>query len=248
MLPDDLRTALLNALGEIRANYVEGRFEPSELNGGKLCEVVYRVLQWYTDRSRTYQPLGTSIRNFGQAVKQFEGLIDFPDSIRFHIPQALTFLYTLRNKRGVGHVGGEVNPNHMDAEVIFSVSNWIVAELVRILHRTTTDEAQAVVDWLVERQLPLVWESGETKRVLDPSMSYKDRALVLLYSVHPMEVDEKELRAWCEHPNASNFRRDVLKKAHAARLIEYDPVSKVACITPLGVRYVENLLKAKWFG
>src|SRR6266851_8841323 len=44
-IPGMLRTALIEALSEICTNYAERRWEPSELNGGKLCEVVYCILQ-----------------------------------------------------------------------------------------------------------------------------------------------------------------------------------------------------------
>ena len=48
-LPDALREELIGAINEVERNYREGRWEPAELNGGKLCEVVYpdgvRLLQ-----------------------------------------------------------------------------------------------------------------------------------------------------------------------------------------------------------
>ena len=49
---------------EIKHNYALRKFEPSELNGAKFCEIVYRVLEWKTDSNKLYTPLGTSIKNF----------------------------------------------------------------------------------------------------------------------------------------------------------------------------------------
>ncbi|MBB3083292.1 hypothetical protein [Geodermatophilus sabuli] len=43
-------------------------------------------------------------------------------------------LYDIRNNRGVGHAGADVDPNHMDATVVLYQSKWLVAELVRLLH------------------------------------------------------------------------------------------------------------------
>ena len=66
--------------------------------------------------------------------------------------------YEIRNNRGVGHVGGDVDPNHMDAEAVQTMAGWAMAELVRIFHGVKTEEAQETVDALVERKSPIIWE------------------------------------------------------------------------------------------
>ena len=50
-IPETLRNELLAAYSEIIVNYRERRWEPSELNGGKLCEAVYSILRGYIDNS-----------------------------------------------------------------------------------------------------------------------------------------------------------------------------------------------------
>lgn len=50
-IPTRLRDELIAALNEVLRNYRERRWEPSELNGGKLCEVVYT----YSARSHRWQ-------------------------------------------------------------------------------------------------------------------------------------------------------------------------------------------------
>src|SRR5262249_17697761 len=137
------------------------------------------------------------------------------------IPRMLLGLYDIRNNRGVGHVGGDVDPNHMDAEQVLSTASWLMAELVRIFHGVTTAEAQQTVDTLVERRTPLIWEVEGVKRVLDTKMKTRDRALVLLHH-SPGWVSAKELFDWIEYSTLANFRRDVLRPLHRARLIEFD--------------------------
>jgi len=58
------------------------------------------------------------------------------------IPRLLPVLYEIRNNRGVGHVGGDVDPNHMDAEAVQAMASWVMAELVRIFHGVKTEEAR----------------------------------------------------------------------------------------------------------
>lgn len=241
-LPNELRDAVIEAFSNVRRNYTESRWEPSELNGGKFSEVVYRVLEWYTSKPSDFTLLGLQIRNFKTSVKQFENKTAMPDSIRFHIPDALAFLYTVRNKRGVGHPGGDINPNRMDAEIILGMSNWVMAELVRIFHAANVDEAQQTVEALVEKRNALVWEVANVKRILNPAMSHKERVLVLLHSSHPAPIDDKELLEWCEHSNPSAFRTQVLKKAHKEKLIEYDVAQQRVHLSPSGVEAAERLL------
>ena len=94
---------------------------------------------------------------------------------------------------------------------------------------------------LVERTLPLVWEIQGKLRVLEPSMTMKDKTLVLLYRCSG-PVSEDSLVQWVEHQYASNYRRDVLRPAHTAKLIEFDATAKTVHISPRGIEYVEDLL------
>lgn len=83
-------------------------------------------------------------------------------SLRLLIPRALPVLYEIRNNRGVGHLGGDVDANHMDAEAVQAVASWIMAELVRIFHGVATQEAQDTADALVERKSPAIRRRAET--------------------------------------------------------------------------------------
>ena len=74
----------------------------------------------------------------------------FPRSVRIQIPRSLIALYEVRNNRGVGHVGGDVDPNPMDARIVLKMARWVVAELVRVSHGLDTAEAKGVVEHLIE--------------------------------------------------------------------------------------------------
>ena len=236
-LPNSLREELLLSYKEIINNYVEYRWEPSELNGGKLCEVVYTILKGYIDGS--YPSNASKPRNMLEACRLLEqNPSTIPRSVRIQIPRMLVSLYEIRNNRGVGHIGGDVNPNHMDATCVVATCKWILSELVRIFHSATTEEAALAIDGIVEKNIPLVWEVGGRKRVLDTSLSMKNKTLVLLYqSASPLS--ESQLFEWVEHSNAAIYRRDILKKAHKDKLLEYDRENDQVHISPKGIEYVE---------
>ncbi|MCA1694401.1 MAG: hypothetical protein LC749_06580 [Actinobacteria bacterium] len=167
-LPSGLRTALIKSLDEIVRSYRAGRWEPSELNGGKLCEVVYTILRGHADGALPSKP--SKPKNMADACKALEAAgAQFPRSLRVQIPRVLVALYEIRNNRGVGHVGGDVDPNHMDATVVVAMAKWVVAEVTRLFHSVDTATATALVDTLVSRDVPVVWEVGGKRRVLAPA-------------------------------------------------------------------------------
>lgn len=238
-VPAGLRDPLLAALSEITTNFAAHKWEPSELNGGKVCEAAYTILRGHVDGTWAAKP--SKPRDFVTACRDFERATTFPKSVRITTPRLLMALYEIRNNRGVGHAGSDVDPNHMDATLVLAGAKWVVAELVRTFHDVSTTEATAVVDALVERVVPSVWAIGTVRRVLVPGMSMKEQTLLLLYGPAGW-VGEADLVAAVEHSNPSVYRRDVLAKAHKDRLIEYDADQRRAHITPLGIDYVERNL------
>ena len=240
-IPTELRKELRSALEQTARNFRERRWEPSELNGGKLCEVAYSVLRGHVDGK--FPKKATKPRNMVDACKALESAdaTVFPRSVRIQIPRLLVALYEIRNNRGVGHVGGDVDPNHMDATVVLQCSKWIVAELVRVFHQVDTAEATRVVDDLVQKTVPVVWEVSDARRVLTPGLSMKDQTLLLLYSVGG-SVPEKQLLSWVEHSNPSVYRRDVLRRCHRERLVEYNQQRGEVQLSPTGIAHVEQNL------
>jgi hypothetical protein len=245
-LPATLRNELFASYQEIMSNYLEQRWEPAALNGGKFCEVVYSIIHGAVKRS--WPARASKPANMVRECRSLEN--DPPDaarvgdrSLRVLIPRVLPVLYEIRNNRGVGHVGGDVNANHMDAEAIRSMASWVMAELVRIFHNVTIEQAQHTIDGLVERKLPAVWDLGDLKRVLDPKMTAKNQALLLLY--HSADwVSASDLVKWIEYSNATVFRRTVLIPLHKGRLIEFDNIKVQAKISPSGTTEVEKSLLA----
>jgi hypothetical protein len=239
-LPTGLRKQLLDAFGEIVVNFRERRWEPAELNGGKLSEVVYSILKGYA--AGKYPAKASKPKNMVDACKKLETeAAGTPRSIRIQIPRMLIALYEIRNNRNVGHVGGDVDPNHMDAVCVLQIAKWIMAELVRVLHNVTTEEATAIVDSLAERETPLIWEVNGKRRVLNTSLKMRDKTFLLLHSATG-PVPERDLVSWLEHSNPGVYRRDILRKEHAARRIEYNQAEGTAQLSPTGIAYVEERL------
>jgi hypothetical protein len=243
------RNKIILAYDEIKQRYSKAKYDSawdsSGLSVGKFCEAVLRFLQ--DELTKKYIPYGKHIPNF---VNECNALINLPqssgfESMRIIIPRALIYLYTMRGKRGIGHVGGDVEANEIDASTIVRVCDWIFCELIRIYHNLSLEEAQSIIDSISEKSVPLIWEIGGKKRILNKSLNYKQKTLVLIYSEIENGVYVNDLFDWVEHSHLTNFKRDVLKQLHKEKLIEFDNYNDIVYISPLGIKEVETVILNK---
>ena len=160
------------------------------------------------------------------------------------MPRALVFLYTLRNKRGIGHVGGDVDANRIDAMTIARACDWIMCELIRVYHNLSLEEAQDLVDGLAQRSIPDVWHVAGKKRILRNDLDFKHKVLLLCYQESDNAVMSEDLFSWVEYSYFPMFKKKVLAPLHKERLVEYDRETESVTISPLGIKEVEeNILK-----
>lgn len=235
-IPEVLRAPLIEEYNKVVRNYREGRWEPAELSGGKLCEIAYCILKGHLDGN--FPPAPFKPKNMVDACRGLEQASGVR-SVKIQIPRMLIALYEIRNNRNVGHVGADVDPSHMDATLVLSMVDWIMAELVRIFHNVDVAEATKLVAALVDRSVPLVWQSNSGPRVLGTHLSAKQKTMVFLYSSSgPVAIPD--ILAAIGYTNGSRFRRDVLKPAHRDDLLHFVERADAAEITPVGAKFVED--------
>jgi hypothetical protein len=245
-VPSNIREKLISSYEELRRNLAESRSDSAGLSAGKLCESSIRLLQWRVFGNHT--PFGKKIPNFADECRRIivSTSIQITESEKLVLPRALVFLYTMRNTRGIGHVGGDVDSNFVDAETMGSVADWIVCEFIRIHHGLSLEEAQDLVDSLAVRKMPDIWEVAGKRRVLRDGLSARQETLLLLYSTKYSAVLIEDIVEWVEYSNPSVFKINVLKKLHSERLIEWDQSTDTVVLSPKGALEVErDLLSVK---
>jgi hypothetical protein len=241
-IPAGLRDPLLEEYRGLSDAYAQGRWKSASLDAGRFCEVVYSIIDGALSGSFSTAP--SKPPNFPQSCRELENRAPIAvgdHALRLLIPRILVGMYDVRNNRNVGHVGGDVVANHMDATLVWGTASWVLAELIRIFHSVSTIEAQNSVDMVVERRVPLIWEIGSMRRVLDVKMSAREKALVLLYGQVGW-VATGTLAEWAKYSNCSVFRTKVLVPLADELLVELDGAKDSAIITPLGTTAAEILL------
>jgi hypothetical protein len=241
-IPTGLRLPLITEYQSIVQNFLEHRWLPSELGGGRFSEIVYTILDGHAKNAYASAPKKPG--NFKEACSKLENNTHVPRSFQILIPRLLPALYEIRNNRSVGHVGGDVDPNHMDSAAVLAMGNWIMCELVRVYHTLPTTDAQKVVDLLAEMRVPAVWsDGGNTKRVLQPKLKLPQQLLLLIATSVP-DVSVKELQDWTEYKDKKHFMA-TLRVLHKTRLVELTESTARVQILPPGTKAVEKLVREK---
>jgi hypothetical protein len=235
----ELIDKLLKHYQKVKENFILMKYEPAELNAGKFCEIVFRMLQNISTVDRSYLKLGKAIKNFETELKAFEALDgkNFHDSIRVHIPRLMRAIYDIRNRRGVGHVGGDIDSNYQDSILVMTCCDWIFIELLRLFYTSDLDEAQKIVERLIERKIPVVTVVGDFRRVLNPKLDYSQKVLAILYHEYPGKASDSDLFKWTEHTNLTVFKKRILRRLHREAKIHWRDGE--CRILPPGLKNVE---------
>lgn len=186
---------LLSAYREAKQNFYQGGKRLSAVEGGRFCEAAFRLLEEET--TGAFTPLGKTLDAEGLSRR----LANTPhsshaDSVRLHIPRALRVVYDIRNNRDAAHLADGIDPNLQDATLVVAIIDWVLAELVRLWHDVDADEAQAIVEGLVTRKVPVIEDFDGFPKVLTPQLSAGEFVLVLLYQRGRSGAALDDLRSW----------------------------------------------------
>jgi len=242
--PKGLISKLTYHYAKLKSSFTQNALEPGELNGAKFAEVVFRLMQYATDPQHHYTPLRQSLPPANNLVAQFQQLPKtFDDSLRLHIPQLLRAIYGIRSKRGVGHIG-ELDANLMDATLVMAVCDWVMAELIRLYHDCSADEAQDIIDRLVKRSIPVIYDRDGIKTSLR-QMPYDEVALLFLHYEGEKDILVGDLCKWVGYTNITVFRKNILPRLHTEKKLYLDERAWTCRILPPGLKYVEENILPK---
>jgi ribosomal protein L19E len=235
-IPEQLVDELLEAYVEAKRRFHLGDLRPNEVEGGRFSEAAFRVLQHVAGQRVT--PVGRSLPGTDKLLPAFEAVTGQPDSVRLHIPRTLRLIYDIRNKRDAAHLGDGIDPNLQDASLVVANMDWVMAELVRLHHAVTADEAQAIIEDLVTKEIPAVQEIDGHPVILTP-LQAQDRAMLMLYRAGAAGATVDELAAWLREGRKDHLRTRLRRLDREQLVLEHPQTGKFH-ITFNGERYVEE--------
>jgi hypothetical protein len=205
---------------------------------GKYAEAAIRCNQWVVTASCV--PLSDRLPAFDQLVRAIESTQASagPESLRVITPRVLHAIYTIRSKRGGGHVSGDVRAERVDAYLCLQMADWFLAELVRVLSHLPLEEGQALVESLVQRQIPVVYRDEHVRLVTRTDLQLEDEILVLLYS-EPGGLPERDIVESSGKPRSSV--RAAIARLARSRCVYKTPTNPYKLrLLPPGVLRVEQ--------
>jgi HEPN domain-containing protein len=219
--------------------YYRGDYRPSSLQCGRFAEVALRMLQEKT--TGTYTPLGQQLPNFVNEVRRLEQKPKtlFHESIRIQIPRTLQIIYDVRNKRDIGHVGGDVDANFSDATISLVACSWVLTEFLRLYYTSDINTAQKLVNSIVKLKIPIIQDFNGFLKILNPKLSLPQKILALLYYRVSDGALIDELNQWLHNKVTKNHMDITLNR------LEYDKAfihreNNRCFITDTGMRYVQE--------
>jgi hypothetical protein len=198
----------LTSYGELKRNFYLGGNRLSAVEAGRFCEAVVRLLQ--QDAAGNFTALADNIE-VDRELRRLENQVAATDSVRLHIPRAIRVIYGIRNKRNTAHLNDGIDPNIQDSTLVAVTCDWIMAELVRLHHNVSPDEATAIVQDLVRRKAPLVQDFDGYLKVLDPALPAGDHLLLLLYQRGAEGAFIDQLRDWSRPDMSRNLKRTLAR-------------------------------------
>ena len=178
--PDELVDELLpQYVAAKRAAYAED-FAKIESSLGLFCEAAIRICT--NEVAGSFVPIGDASFGVEKALNACTNSAagSAHDTFRLLIPNTVKAMYAIRNRRGVDHLS-LIKPNHIDARVVTAQADWVVAELYRLAAKVATAEAQATVDHIVEREIPIVERIEGELAILSTTISTEDSILLAKY-------------------------------------------------------------------
>ncbi|HML02963.1 MAG TPA: hypothetical protein VK487_06280 [Candidatus Bathyarchaeia archaeon] len=220
-------------------NYYESKYRPCCSEAGRFAEIALRMLQEAT--TGKYVPLGQSIPNFSSEVINLEKVDSskFSQSLRIQIPRTLQVIYDIRNKRDVGHVGGDVDANFSDATLSLISCNWVLTEFIRIYFTSDIATAQDMVNSIVKIRIPLIQDFNGFLKMLNPNLRLPEKILAFLYYRSSEGATVKEMNQWLANRIQTGHMNLTLGKLEHQKAYVHRDGDRYL-ITETGRKYVEG--------
>ena len=171
--------AIVDSYTEMQQRFFAGDWQPSELDGGRLCEAVARA---------TYQ-LDSGTVTHSQLPKELcDKLEDEPNvrphnldpKARRHIARCIMLVYKFRSDRGSVHISPEYSANEMDSILMVHAGKWILAEFLRLSWNADKKVIAETIADIIQLEHSLIHELDGTPLILDQKVSAPEEVLLLL--------------------------------------------------------------------
>jgi hypothetical protein len=174
-----LANQLMDEFISMERRYIQGDWEPAELDGGQFCEVLARIM--YHADSGNFNP-SKSLDDCCKFIvnEQVTHLMPIRHDV-IHIVQVLRTVYKFRSQRGAVHISPYYTPNHMDSKLVIEVVRWCMNEVLRIFWQGDREKVAKTIRELLQFDVPCIGQFEESILVQRTDLTVEEEILVLLH-------------------------------------------------------------------
>lgn len=182
--------AAVKHFAEMMTDFQQRDWKNANTNAGRFVEAVLKAL-WH--EAGEVVPKGRAFKA-GVILDTIDKKLALQDSLRLTVPRACRWVYEIASNRGARHDADEVEANEMDATGVQALCSWILAELVSYSQKgLDLAAAKTVVDGVIKRRYPFI-EEIDGRVYVDIAGSARDAAILILWHIYPLRMDEESLR------------------------------------------------------
>lgn len=239
--PSLARTAV-ESFVEMQQRFLAGDWQPTELDGGRLCEAVARCLLQLDQGKVDHKELPGAICDaLIDERQQRSHNLQVKD--RNHVAKTIKLVYKFRSDRGAVHISPIYTANYMDSMLMVHAGKWVFAEFLRLAWKQDRKVIAEIIEQLVQLEHSIIHELDGRPLVLAKGVSAPDEVLVLLYRAPNNRLSRAELRSYAynQKPATINVAVSRLINSRDVRPADNDEVA----LTPIGQKRVLNVILPK---
>jgi hypothetical protein len=222
--------------------FIQGDWEPSQLDGGQFCEVLARIV-YHRDSGNL---------NAGQQFAHCAAYVEndqVPHAINprqdaIHLVKVLKTIYKFRSQRGAVHLSPNYKPNHMDSKIVVDMVRWAFAESLRIFWNGDREQVAKAIRELLQFDVPAIGRFEDVLMVQRTDLSAGEEVLVLLHYAGETGFSRKELGKYVMHdaPRVTEALKALASPASRQVILL---TSGRYRLTDLGSKYLRERLSEK---
>jgi len=159
--------------------FIQGDWEPAELDGGQFCEIAARILYHQDSGNLNHARALNDCLSYIENDHLSHAVVPRHDSL--HLARVLRTIYKLRSQRGAVHISPTYQPNHMDSKLVIECVRWSMSEILRIFWNGDRESVAKVIRELLQFDVPCVKEFGGRLLVQRTDLQAEEEVLLLLH-------------------------------------------------------------------
>ncbi len=185
-------SAIVDSYIEMQQRFFAGDWQPTELDGGRLCEAVFRALYQLDSGFITQTELPGTLCDWLEDFNKKRGH-NLAEGDRRHFCKAIRLVYKFRSDRGAVHISTDYTANEMDSILMLHIGKWMFAEFLRLAWNKDRKIIADTIADLIQLEHPLIHEIDGTPLILDHKVSAPEEILLLLNHADGHKLPKDEL-------------------------------------------------------